>query len=124
MDYEKNGNNFFTLLKAVAFALAISFLAVVVFACVLRVKPLSDKAVYFVNQTIKNVAVIIAVLLFVRGEKGLLKGGGIGIIFTLVSYLTFSVAAHTFSLSALAIAELAIGIVAGAIAGAIAVNLR
>ena len=124
MDYEKNGTNFFTLLKAVALALAISFLAVVVFACVLRVKPLSDRAVYFVNQLIKNVAVIIAVLLFVRGEKGWLKGGGVGLLFTLVSYLTFSVAAHTFSLSALALAELAIGLFTGAVAGVIAVNLR
>ena len=124
MDYEKNGNGFFTLLKAVAFALAVSFLAVVVFACVLRVKPLSDKAVYFINQAIKNLSVIVATLLFVRGEKGWLKGGAVGLAFTLVSYLTFSVAAHTFSLSALAVAELFVGLIAGAGAGAIAVNLR
>ncbi|MBQ2701712.1 MAG: TIGR04086 family membrane protein [Clostridia bacterium] len=124
MSYEKNGNGFFTVLKAVAFALAVSLLAVVVFACVLRVKPLSDRAVYFVNQVVKNLAVIVATLLFVRGEKGWLKGGAVGLLFTLVSYLTFSIVAHTFSLSALAVAELFVGLIAGAGAGAIAVNLR
>ena len=124
MNYEKNGNGFFTLLKAVAFALAISFLAVVAFACVLRVKPLSSKAVYFTNQMIKNIAVIIATLLFVRGEKGFLKGGAVGLLFTLFSYLTFSAVANTFSLSALALFELSISLVSGAGAGAVAVNLR
>lgn len=124
MSYEKNGNGFFTVLKAVAFALAVSVLAVVVFACVLRVKPLSDRAVYFVNQVVKNLAVIVATLLFIRGEKGWLKGGAVGLLFTLVSYLTFSIVAHTFSLSALAVAELFVGLIAGAGAGAIAVNLR
>lgn len=124
MSYEKNGNGFFTVLKAVAFALAVSVLAVVVFACVLRVKPLSDRAVYFVNQVVKNLAVIVATLLFIRGEKGWLKGGAVGLLFTLLSYLTFSIVAHTFSLSALAVAELFVGLIAGAGAGAIAVNLR
>ena len=124
MSYEKNGNGFFTVLKAVAFALAVSVLAVVVFACVLRLKPLSDRAVYFVNQVVKNLAVIVATLLFIRGEKGWLKGGAVGLLFTLVSYLTFSIVAHTFSLSVLAVAELFVGLIAGAGAGAIAVNLR
>ena len=124
MSYEKNGNGFFTVLKAVAFALAVSVLAVVVFACVLRVKPLSDRAVYFVNQVVKNLAVIVATLLFIRGEKGWLKGGAVGLLFTLLSYLTFSIVAHTFSLSVLAVAELFVGWIAGAGAGAIAVNLR
>ena len=99
-------------------------LAVVVFACVLRVKPLSDRAVYFVNQVVKNLAVIVATLLFIRGEKGWLKGGAVGLLFTLLSYLTFSIVAHTFSLSVLAVAELFVGLIAGAGAGAIAVNLR
>ena len=54
MNYEKNGTGFFTLLKAVAFALALCLLAVIAFACLLRVKPLSDRAVYFTNQIIKR----------------------------------------------------------------------
>ena len=124
MDNERNGNGFFTILKAVAFALATSLLAVVVLACVLRVKPLSDKAVYFTNQVVKNLSVIVATLLFIRGEKGWLKGGVVGGLFTLVSYLTFSVVAHTFSLSGLAVAELFVGLVAGMGAGIVAVNLR
>lgn len=124
MNYEKNGTGFFTLLKAVAFALALCLLAVIAFACLLRVKPLSDRAVYFTNQIIKNLSVMIATLLFVRGEKGWLKGGAIGLVFTLLSYLTFSAVANTFSLSALALFELSISLVSGAGAGAVAVNLR
>lgn len=124
MVHENNGNGFWGVLKGVGFAMATSFLAVVVFACILRVKPCSDKTVYFVNQAIKGASVLLGTLLFVRGEKGWLKGGGIGALFTAVSYLTFSIVGGTFSLSALAVAELFLGVFVGAVAGMIAVNLK
>lgn len=124
MGHENNGNSFLKILKGTAFALAISFLAVVVFACVLRIRALSDKTVYFVNQSIKCGAIILAALVFVRGEKGWIKGGLIGVLFTALSYLTFSIVAHNFSLSASALFELFVGVLAGAVAGAIAVNLK
>ena len=118
------GNAFFQILKGAALALGFSLLAVIIFANILRFTPLPDKVIYPVNQTVKVVAILLGALLFVRGEKGFLKGGAIGLIFTALSYLAFSAIGGNFSLSWLIFAELALAIFAGVVGGAIAVNLR
>ena len=118
------GNAFFQILKGAALALGFSLLAVIIFANILRFTPLPDKVIYPVNQTVKVVAILLGSLLFVRGEKGFLKGGAIGLIFTALSYLAFSAIGGNFSLSWLIFAELALAIIAGVVGGAIAVNLR
>ena len=118
------GNAFFQILKGAAFALGFSLLAVIIFANILRFTPLPDKVIYPVNQTVKVVAILLGSLIFVRGEKGFLKGGAIGLIFTALSYLAFSAIGGNFSLSWLIFAELALAIFAGVVGGAIAVNLR
>ena len=118
------GNGFFTVIKGAALALGVSLLSVVVFACVLRICNLSDKIVYPVNQCIKGIAVVIGALAFVRGEKGWLKGGAIGLIFTALSYLAFSSLGGDFSLSWLIVLELAIATITGALGGILAVNMK
>lgn len=118
------GNAFFQILKGAAFALGFSLLAVIIFANILRFTPLPDRVIYPVNQTVKVVAILLGALIFVRGEKGFLKGGAIGLIFTALSYLAFSAIGGNFSLSWLIFAELALAIFAGVVGGAIAVNLR
>lgn len=114
----------FQLLKGALFALAVSLLFSVVFACVLRFTPLPDTVIYPVNQTVKGICVAAGTLLFVRGEKGLLKGGGIALIFTALSYLAFSAIGGDFSLSWLILVEILGTALIGCVAGALAVNLR
>ncbi len=118
------GNGFFQILKGVGFALGFSFLAVVILANILRFTPLPEKVVYPVNQTVKVVAIVLGAFLFVRGEKGFLKGGAIALMFTALSYLTFSAIGGNFSLSGWIVIELFLAVFAGVIGGAIAVNVR
>ena len=118
------GNDFFQIIKGVALSLAFSFLAAVLFATVLRYTPLSDQVIYPINQTLKVLAVCIGTLAFVRGEKGFLKGGAIGVLFTALSYLAFSAIGGDFSLSWLILLELAIAFATGALGGILAVNLK
>ena len=118
------GSGLFHIIKGVGLALAFSFLATVVFASILQFSPLPDKVIYPVNQTVKVVAVILGALVCVRGEKGLIQGLAIGCLFTALSYLTFSALGGDFSLSWLIFAELALALFAGAVSGAIAVNLK
>lgn len=118
------GSVIFRIIKGVGLALAFSFLAAVVLANVLQFSPLPDKVIYPVNQTVKVLAVILGALVFVRGEKGLVQGVAIGALFTALSYLTFSALGGDFSLSWTIFAELALSLFAGAVSGAIAVNLR
>jgi putative membrane protein (TIGR04086 family) len=116
--------NSFSIIKGVAFAVGISLLGAVIFAVILRSFAVSDSIIYPVNQTIKSLALAFGVLLFVRGEKGWLKGMAIGVLFTAVSYLAFSAIGNDFSLSWLIFTELGLAVIVGGISGILAVNLK
>ena len=118
------GNGLFQVVKGAGLALAFSFLAAVVFANILRFTPLPDSVIYPVNQTVKIIAVCLGTLVFVRGEKGFIKGGGIARAFSALSYLAFSSLGGDFSLSWLIFAELGVSLFAGVVSGAVAVNMR
>ncbi len=111
-------------LKGVAIALAISLLAAMVFAVILRFTTLPDRAVYPVNQTLKAVALCVGVLLSVRGERGFLQGIVIGVLYTVLSYVLFSALCGDFSLSFWILVEGLSAVLLGAVSGALAVNLR
>ena len=116
--------NCFSIVKGTAFAVAISLLGAVVFAVILRSCALSDSIIYPVNQIMKSLALVFGVLVFVRGEKGWLKGMAIGVLFTAVSYLAFSAIGNDFSFSWLIFVEFALAILVGGISGILAVNLK
>ena len=118
------GNAFFSVLKGAGLALALSLLFSIIFACLLRVTSIPHKAVYPVNQTAKLLLVFLGALAFVRGEKGWLQGGGIGLLFTALSYLAFSAIGGDFSFSWLIAAELVFTFLAGALGGILAVNVK
>jgi putative membrane protein (TIGR04086 family) len=118
------GNPFFSILKGTGLSLALSLLYVVIFACILRATSIPPTAIYPINQTAKGVLVAIGALSFVRGEKGWLQGGVIGLLFTALSYLAFSAIGGDFSLSWLILLELAIAFATGALGGILAVNLK
>lgn len=124
--YEESttGNGLFQIIKGVALALAFSFLTAVVFASALKTFSIPDKVVYPVNQTLKVLCVLLGSFAFVRGEKGYLKGGAIGLLFTALSYLTFSAIGGDFSLGWLVIVELFLSLFSGVVGGALAVNFR
>ncbi|MBE5745240.1 MAG: TIGR04086 family membrane protein [Clostridiales bacterium] len=125
MDSETSyGKGIWQVIKGVALALVISLVAAVIFANVLRFSALPDRIIYPVNQTLKAIAVASGALVFVRGEKGFLKGIGIGLLFSAFSYLAFSAIGGDFSLSWLIIVELLSSALVGAISGALAVNLK
>ena len=124
MQYQKNKVDFFPIVKAVLLALGVSLLLAVTFAVVLRATSWGENIVYPVNQVIKVIAVMVGTLGFVRGEKGWLQGGIVGLLFTALSYLAFSSIGGDFSLSWLILLELGVAFLAGSLSGILAVNLR
>lgn len=124
MQYQKNKVDFFPIVKAVLLALGVSLLLAVTFAVVLRATSWGENIVYPVNQVIKVIAVMVGTLVFVRGEKGWLQGGIVGLLFTALSYLAFSSIGGDFSLSWLILLELGVAFLAGSLSGILAVNLR
>ncbi len=115
---------FFTVFKGAGLALAVSLLLAIIFACILRIGRLPDNIIYPVNQVLKGVSVALGALVCVRGEKGWLKGGGIGVLYSAFSYLAFSALGGDFSLSWLIFLELFIVFLTGALGGMLAVNCK
>ena len=118
------GDGIFTVIKAAGLALAVSLFCTVIFAVILRIGNLRAGVIYPINQVIKGIAVILAALVCVRGEKGWLKGGGAGLLFTALSYLAFSALGGDFSLSWLIFVEIILAFIFGAVGGMLAVNLK
>ncbi len=114
----------FAVIKGVLTALVLSVLFAIFFAVLLRVAPVPTKWVYPINQTAKVLAAFLGALCFIRGEKGWIKGLVVGVLFFALSYVAFSAIGGTFSLSALALAELVFTTLGGVIGGVLGVNLR
>ena len=93
------GNTFFTVLKGAGVALAISFFFTVVLAGLLQASVLSENALYPINQVVKALAVTVGAVTQIRGEKGWIKGGVLGVLFTSLSYLAFSAIGGIFLLA-------------------------
>ncbi len=117
-------NHLFQIVKAVGFCLAISLLYAVLFATLLRSFPIADKAVYPINQTAKQIFIFLGAFLFIKGDKGFLKGIAVGLLFTALSYLTFSAIGGDFSLSWLLIIEVLLSTATGLLGGVLAVNCK
>ncbi len=112
------------VIKAVAVALVASVFLTAVFALVLRVCPLDSGWITIVAQILKGVALVVGVLLFVKGEKGLLKGAVCGLFFSMLGYLTFAALGGGFALSWLILVELLLFLLVGGVAGLVAVNVK
>lgn len=118
------GKGLFEVIKGTVTALVCAFLFAVVFAVLLRSFPLPDKVIYPVNQTIKLLCVFVGALAFVRGEKGYAKGIAVALLFTALSYLTFSALGGTFRLRWVLIVELILTALSGFVGGSMGVNFN
>ena len=118
------GDGFFTVIKGTLLALAVSLLGAVGVATFLQTGILNETWVYTINQFMKAIAILAGVFVFIRGEKGWLKGGATGLLFTALSYLAFSAIGGDFSLGWLIFLEILTAFLVGAVGGILAVNLK
>lgn len=112
------------IVKAVLAAAIISMAGVLVFSLVMELCSLGSGAITPVNQVLKIIAIALGGIMFIRGERGLLKGAVYGVAAVLVTYLLFSIIASSFSVTWLFVLEIALGAFVGAISGIIGVNIR
>ncbi len=112
------------VLKATCAAVVISLAFVLVFTFIIQVASLSSAVIKPVNQVFKTLAIAAGGLMFLRGEKGLLKGAVYGVCAVLITYVLFGAISGDFSVSWKFPIEILLGGAAGAIAGVIAVNIK
>lgn len=114
----------FQVLKAVLAAVLFSLAFVLIFTVFIQLFTLSAEVIKPVNQVFKILAIVCGGLLFIRGEKGLVKGAIYGISAVLLTFLLFGLISMSLSFTWKTAVELLIGAVAGAITGVIAVNIK
>ncbi|MBR2220746.1 MAG: TIGR04086 family membrane protein [Clostridia bacterium] len=108
-------------------ALGFSMLLVLVFAFLLRLFGFGEGAINVIVQIIKGASVLMGVMIAMKHQKemGFLTGLGIGLVFTVISFVVFScLDGFRFEFSGTLLNDLIFGGIIGGICGIIAVNLK
>ncbi len=117
---------FLSVLKGVLVGLGVALVGILLFAFILRFTNISDKIIAPVNQVIKGVSIFFGVFIGLKKHKemGLLNGFLIGLFFTVLAFLVFSILDGTFCFDRTFLNDIVFGSVIGAICGIICVNLK
>ncbi len=116
--------NIFQIVKATAASIIFSLLFVLVFTLLVRLFSIPSSAVKPVNQVFKIISIAVGGLIFIRGDKGLIKGAVFGVFAVTLTFLLFGLISGSLSFSWKFAVEILIGAVAGAVTGIIAVNIK
>lgn len=112
------------VLKATCAAVIFALIYALVFTFIVHVAALSSSVIKPVNQVFKIICLASGGLIFIKGEKGLVKGALLGLFYTVTTLLLFGAIGGSVVVTYKFAFELLICIAAGAIAGVIAVNLK
>ena len=116
--------NVFQVIKASAAAVIISLVFVLIFTLIIQLFNLPLDAVKPVNQVFKILAIVAGGLIFIRGDKGLIKGAIYGLVAVILTFLLFGIISGSLSFTWKFVLEIVLGVVAGGISGIIAVNIK
>ncbi len=97
----EKSNGIMTILKGALNALIVSLLSILLFAFIIKLTSLSDGLIKPINQVIKVLSILIGCFFAFKkdGEKTLLKGAIIGLVYTLLAYVLFSALNGKFEFS-------------------------
>lgn len=123
---QTKSKKFLQILKGSIFAVSISLMGILIFALIIKFTDISEKWILPINQIIKTISIFFGVFLVFGKNKqnGFLKGLAIGIIYTILAYLVFSILAGQFSFSLNSFTDMLFGGLIGGISGIIAVNVK
>lgn len=114
------------ILKGTLFSLCISLGLILILAVFLSFASLSDTAITITDQFIKIISVFLGVFIVLRknAQHGLYKGIIIGVLFTIIAFLVFSLLDLSFSIGISLLLDLLFSVAVGAICGVICANLK
>jgi putative membrane protein (TIGR04086 family) len=97
-----------------------------VFAFLLKFTNLPDSAIKPINQVVKGVSIFLGVFIGMKKSKemGLVCGFLIGISYTLLAFLIFSILSGSFAVDLTLLTDLIFGAIIGAICGIICINIK
>lgn len=115
-----------SVIKGSIIALCISLVLVLIFAFLLKFTNIPEGTIKPVNQVIKGVSVFLGVFLGMKKckEFGLVSGLLIGIVYTFLAFIVFSILSGGFLFDFTLLTDIVFGAIIGAICGIICVNLK
>lgn len=113
-------------LKGTFISIAISLVGILFFAFVIKLFGLSDGWIKPVNQIIKAISIMAGVFVALKKDKnkGLPKGLIIGLAYTLLAFVVFSILNGSINFDKSLLTDVLFGGITGAICGVIAVNSK
>lgn len=115
-----------SIIKGVLVALSVSIIGICVFAFALRFIDISESTIKPINQIIKFGSIIIGVFIALKNSKemGLVTGFVVGMVYTILAFLVFSLLNGSLEFETSLINDTIFGGIAGGIAGIVAINFK
>lgn len=111
--------------KTLIIAIIFTMLLVLIFAIIVRFCSVESKYIPIVNQVIKCLSIVTAILLcFSKRPNGWLRGFLFGVVYALAAFLVFSTFSGKFDFGIKLLNDCVLGGVTGLIGGIIAVNVK
>jgi len=115
----------FDSIRGVLIALIVSLLGVLILALIVKLTSIGSEVILPINQVLKIISILLGCIFGIKEkEKGALKGGLIGLIYSLLAIFVFLILNKTLNGSSINYIDLVSGLVAGILSGIIAVNFR
>ena len=117
---------FLLIIKGALCAVCISLVGILLFALLIRFANVSDNLIMPINQVIKIASIFIGCVYVLKSDNryGAKRGALIGLVYSLLAYVVFSVLSSSFTIGLSTLYDILFSTVAGLISGIIAVNLR
>ena len=118
-------NTILSSIKGALISVCISLIAILVFAFVIKLTSLSEKAIRPINQVIKIVSIFFGTIYAIKKtrKKGLLTGIFVGLFYTVLAFVIFSLLNGKFDFGISLLIDIVFGIIIGSICGIICKSL-
>ncbi|MBP5194209.1 MAG: TIGR04086 family membrane protein [Clostridia bacterium] len=124
MEKTAKGSFALDMFKGVLAGVSVCLGCILAFALALKFFALPPLWIRIINQAIKLAGILVGCLVGVRGERGFLKGGAVGLAVVAVTFLLFGLVSGGITFGVSTLFEALYGIISGALCGIIAVNLK
>ena len=115
----------FDIIRGVLIALIVSMLGVLILELIVKLTSIGNEVILPINQVLKILSLLLGCVFGIKEkEKGALKGGMIGLIYSLLAIFVFLILNKTLSGSSINYIDLVSGLTAGILSGIIAVNFK
>ena len=122
---EKTDNGFFSsIIKGSLISVILTLFLILVFGFIIKTASVTDNLITPVNQFIKIAAVFSGCFFSLKGKAGFLKGGVLGLLFSVILYALFFMISGKISVDAKTVVDIIFTVLIGMISGIITVNVK